>query len=148
MISLKLIPLILALLVIFYLAALSFSTRHSVVKAENERLLAACPDKPNCVSSQASDPLHKIDALPLLANNPENSWEKLVTAIRELGGEIIVDDGKYCHAVFTSTLFRFKDDFEAVLNESEISIRSASRAGTSDLGANRKRVQKIRNLYK
>jgi uncharacterized protein (DUF1499 family) len=59
----------------------------------------------------------------------------------------LVDDGRYYHAVFTSGLFRFKDDFEAVLDGSRIEIRSASRAGTSDMGQNRKRVERIRRLY-
>lgn len=147
MISLKLIPLILVLLIVIYLAALSFNTRQHVLKAHNERVLTACPAKPNCVSSQATDAQHQIDPLPLIDNNPEKSWKKLMAVIRQSGGEILVDDGKYCHAVFTSLLFRFKDDFEAILNASDISIRSASRAGTSDMGANRKRVERIRELY-
>ena len=56
-------------------------------------------------------------------------------------------DPNYIHAVYTSTLFRFKDDLEVVLNTEHIDIRSASRAGSSDLGKNRQRVEKLRQLY-
>jgi uncharacterized protein (DUF1499 family) len=92
--------------------------------------------------------MHAITAISLIDDNGALSWEKLIVAIQQAGGEVLVDDGRYCHAVFTSSLFRFKDDFEAELNDSRIDIRSASRAGTSDLGKNRKRVEKIRRLYK
>ncbi|MBT7632309.1 MAG: DUF1499 domain-containing protein [Desulfobacula sp.] len=88
-----------------------------------------------------------IEAFQIKENNKQLSWENLKTAITKSGGEILIDDGQYCHAVFTSTIFRFKDDFEAVQNNNQINIRSASRAGKSDLGQNRKRVEKIRLLY-
>ncbi len=46
---------------------------------------------------------------------------------KQAGGEILLDDGHYCHAIFTSSLFRFKDDFEAELGDARIEVRSASR---------------------
>lgn len=141
------IPVALVVLLVCYLAGLSFIHRHNIVKPENERFLSPCPDKPNCVYSKASDPQHKIDAFTLLDNNPEHSWRRLIDAIQQAGGEILVDDGRYAHAVFTSTLFRYRDDLEINMGQDEIAVRSASRAGTSDLGANRKRVENIRSLY-
>lgn len=146
MISLKVIFVIIVLIII-YLGVLSFTTRHSPARSANDKQLAPCPDKPNCVYSNATRNRHKIDAFPLLDNDREKSWGKLITAIRQSGGEILLNDGVYCHAVFTSLVFRFKDDLEARLEDTNISIRSASRAGTSDLGANRKRVEKIRESY-
>ena len=52
----------------------------------------------------------------------------------------------YLHFEFRSRLFGFVDDVECVWNaeRSQIEIRSASRVGSSDLGANRKRVEAIR----
>ena len=146
MISLKIIAGII-FLVIIYLASLSFITRHDRIKTETERQLTPCPDKPNCVFSQAVNKSHAIQAFPLLSIDTE-SWGILIKVIQQSGGKILVDDGHYCHAVFTSTIFRFKDDLEAVLNKNNIDIRSASRAGRSDLGQNRNRVEKIRLLYK
>lgn len=148
MISLKLIPVVVILLIVAYLAGLSFTTRQHKLKPENEHHLTPCPDKPNCVSSQSQQKTQTIQAFLLLNNNQLLSWGKLITAIEQSGGEILVNEGQYCHAVFTSRLFRFKDDFEARLYEKHIDIRSASRAGTSDFGQNRKRVEKIRQLYK
>ena len=145
--SLKLIPVVIIILMAVYLASLSFTTRHNRIKPENERHLSPCPDKPNCVSSQSSQEIHAIAAFSLIENNGSQSWKQLTQAVKQAGGEILVDDGHYCHAIFTSSLFRFKDDFEAELGDARIEVRSASRAGTSDLGQNRKRVEQIRRLY-
>ena len=147
MLSLKLIPVAIIVLIIAYLASLSFLTRQHRLKPENERQLTHCPDKPNCVFSQSEQTVHAIQAFSLVEGSQPLSWGRLMAVIQQSGGEILVNDGQYCHAVFTSGLFRFKDDFEAELNETQIEIRSASRAGTSDLGQNRKRVEKIRQLY-
>lgn len=145
MISIKIIIAILFLIVL-YLASLSFITRNDQIKPETDRQLTPCPDKPNCVFSQSDKKTHAIEAFHLL-NKKSESWGKLISAIKQTGGKVLINDGHYCHAVFTSTIFRFKDDFEAVLNNEKIDIRSASRAGRSDLGQNRKRVKKIRALY-
>lgn len=147
MISLKLILLALVVLIVLYLAGLSFTHRHNVLKMEHERTLSPCPQKPNCVYSGSTSAQHQISPLPLLDNDRQKSWQAVIEAIRQSGGDVLVDDGNYCHAVFTSGIFRFKDDVEVKLTETEIAIRSASRAGTSDLGANRKRVEKIRSMY-
>jgi len=147
MISLKIIPVVIVLIIIIYLASLSFLTRHHRIKPENERQLTPCPNKPNCVLSQSKYKSQAIKAFPLIDDNKKLSWEKLISAIKKSGGKILIDDGQYCHAVFTSTIFRFKDDLEVILNNNQIDIRSASRAGKSDLGQNRNRVEKIRALY-
>lgn len=143
------VPLGLILLISLYLASLSFKTRENRIKPPAERHLSSCPDKPNCVSSKfTSDKTHAIDPFPLIDGNINKSREKLVDVIRQTGGDILVNDEHYIHAVFTSSIFRFKDDFEAKINDATIDIRSASRAGTSDLGKNRKRVEKLRSLYR
>ena len=147
MISLKLIVAGVAALLVMYLAGLSFLTRQTEIKAEGERHLSPCPGKPNCVFSQSDEEAHAIQAFSVLESDRSESWDRLMTAIRQSGGEILVNDGRYCHAVFTSKLFRFKEDLEAQLATTQIDIRSASRAGTSDLGKNRKRVERIRQRY-
>ena len=148
MMSLKLVFVGIVVLIVAYLASLSFMTRQHRLKPENERHLSACPGKPNCVFSQSYQKAHAIKAFPLIEGDRSLSWEMLIVAIQQAGGKVLIDDGHYCHTVFTSNLFRFVDDFEAELGETQIHVRSASRAGTSDLGQNRKRVEKIRRLYK
>lgn len=147
MLSLKFILPVLGVLIVLLLGGLSFFTRHDVLKSPEQRVLFPCPDTPNCVFSNSSNPDSSIPPFSLIDNNPRQSWSKLVKAIEQAGGEILVDDGDYCHAVFTSTFFRFKDDLEIKLEDNLIAVRSASRAGKSDLGQNRKRVEKIRAIY-
>jgi uncharacterized protein (DUF1499 family) len=43
-------------------------------------------------------------------------------------------------SVFTTRIFRFKDDVSFVVEDGVLQFRSASRVGYSDLGANRKRM--------
>lgn len=147
MLSLKLIVASIAILIVVYLASLSFLTRQAELKADGERHLRPCPGKPNCIFSQSADKEHALQAFAYIENDYSKSWDKLMSSIQQSGGEILINDGRYCHAVFTSKLFRFKDDLEAEINDTQIDIRSASRAGTSDFGQNRKRVEQIRQRY-
>jgi uncharacterized protein (DUF1499 family) len=64
--------------------------------------------------------------------------------------EVITETENYIHATFTSRIFRFVDDVEFYFMRDApvIHVRSASRVGYSDLGVNRKRVEKIRQAFK
>jgi uncharacterized protein (DUF1499 family) len=66
------------------------------------------------------------------------------------GARVITETETYVHATFTSRVFRFVDDLEFyfVLDAPVIHVRSASRVGYSDLGVNRKRVEKIRKAFR
>ncbi len=103
--------------------------------------LRPCPASPNCACSEAhTDEAHAI--APLSGSD----WQRFVDTVTRLGGHIITSDDHYLHATFTSTLFRFVDDLEARRDDAQgvIHIRSASRVGHSDFGANRKRIERIR----
>lgn len=147
MISLKIIFIGIPLLIIIALAALSYNTRHNPIKAEAKRTLSDCPDSQNCVFTQASRPHQKIQGISLSTQDTQRDWDRLIAIIQQQGGEIMFNNGNYCYAVFTSTLFRFKDDLELLLDQPQIQIRSASRAGKSDFGVNRKRVEVVRSLF-
>lgn len=134
-------------IIVGYFSLISFLSRHDVLKPELQRQLMPCPDKPNCILSTSNIKREFIAAFSLLNNDATLSWQAMNQAVIKRGGNIIVNDGRYLHAVFTSTIFRFKDDFEAQLTPEHIDIRSASRAGKSDLGQNRKRIEQIRLLY-
>ncbi len=136
-----------ALFIIIYLFTLSFITRQDVVKKESDRQLISCPNTSNCVLSTSSSKEKMIDPLSFIDKDPEQNWNALVKAIQSQGGNILINDGTYLHAIFTSTIFRFKDDLEAILTQDHIDIRSASRAGKSDLGQNKKRIERIRSSY-
>ena len=111
--------------------------------------LTPCPDSPNCVSTRAEDPEHRID--PIAFDGPaDQALARLKQAIATIPRMRIVSerDG-YLHAEATSLIFRFVDDVEFLVAgaEKRIDIRSASRVGRSDLGANRDRVEKIRQAF-
>lgn len=108
--------------------------------------LLPCPESPNCVSSDASDEEHSIAALSL-EGDPAAAWSALRAAVeRTPRTEVIEDTGAYMHVEFTSLLFRYVDDVEFDLRPAAgtIAVRSASRLGHSDMGANRKRVEALR----
>jgi uncharacterized protein (DUF1499 family) len=112
--------------------------------------LASCPDKPNCVSSRATASRHAI--APLALDGPATeAWKHLVATIRAMPGATIVTDervtgGRYLHAEFASRVLGFVDDLECLLADGAkaIEVRSASRLGSYDFGANRARVEALR----
>ena len=110
--------------------------------------LRPCPDKPNCVSSQEEKASAQIAPLSF-QGPPAMAWQSLKEAVRQAGGEIRQEEDQYLWATFTSRVFRFVDDveFRMVAAENLIQVRSASRLGYSDLGVNRKRVEKLRALF-
>lgn len=110
-------------------------------------LFAPCPNKPNCVSSFASDEDHRIAAIAI-EGSAETAWKALQTILDQASNvEIVTSSRDYIHAVYTSSLMRYRDDVEFILrrNENEIAVRSASRVGYGDMGVNRKRIETIRD---
>ena len=110
--------------------------------------LAPCPDSPNCVSSQADDPAQAIEPFKLVGD-PAATRAKLMSALARLGGtKVVKEETNYLHAVAVTPFFRFRDDMELLIDPANgvVHIRSASRIGVSDLGANRKRVERLRAL--
>ena len=113
-----------------------------------EGRLAPCPSSPNCVSSSASDDEHAIEGF-YLSSAPAQAWEAAVNAVAQLPGtEIIEQSEDYLYAESTTKLMRYVDDLELQLRPEEkmIAVRSASRVGHSDMGANRERVEALRTL--
>ena len=114
--------------------------------------LNSCPESPNCVCSETwpgKSNQHEIQPFSLSGVSQERAWPILREAIVKSGGKITTSSGQYLHATFTSAIFRFVDDVEARLDVEQeiIHLRSASRVGRSDLGANRKRIEAIRDAY-
>ncbi len=111
--------------------------------------LAPCPESPNCVSSLAERESQRV--APLLVPGPVDEAMKRVARVIEAmpRARIVTFDDGYLHAEFSSLLFRFVDDLELVHDDSVpgFQIRSASRAGYSDMGANRKRVEALRARF-
>lgn len=108
--------------------------------------LRACPESPNCVSSDAEDAAHRIAAIELVGP-PEVAFATARQIVSEWPRSEIVSDGLLVmHVECTSAIMRFVDDLELVLRplRGEIAVRSASRMGYSDMGVNRRRVERLR----
>jgi uncharacterized protein (DUF1499 family) len=111
--------------------------------------LAPCPASPNCVSSLAADAAHHIAPIAF-SGDPAQAMRRLRAVIEAMPRtRIVADSGTALRAEFTSRLFRFVDDVDCVVDAPAgvIQVRSASRVGYSDLGANRKRVEAIRAAF-
>ena len=108
--------------------------------------LASCPPTPNCVSSQALDPRHRIPPLRF-SGSPSEVMNRVSEIVLSLpGARIESASDTYLHARVKTPVFRFVDDLELLLDPKAgvIHVRSASRTGTWDLGANRRRVEWLR----
>jgi uncharacterized protein (DUF1499 family) len=109
--------------------------------------LAACPPKPNCVSSEsAPTDSHSIPGIQIGSTVGKDPLESAQKSIVELGGQVNFTSDNYLAATFTSGLFGFVDDLEMQIDSGSglIHVRSASRVGYSDFNANRKRVEALR----
>ncbi len=110
--------------------------------------LQPCPTTPNCVCSEYQVEGAKIEPLKYNRSATE-AWQKLKQAVSETGGEIIIDEADYLRVIYQTPLLRYIDDveFRHEKNKQLIHLRSASRVGQSDMGANRKRVEKISKVF-
>ena len=141
--------LFLSLSAFFLMNGFCFAQSVEAIPGGGNFSLKACPESPNCVSSQAADPEHAIAPLPYSGNRAE-AMARLKKALASLKRtEIVSERDDYLHAEAKSLIFRFVDDIEFYFpaDLKVIHVRSASRVGTSDLGVNRKRVEEIRKLF-
>lgn len=106
--------------------------------------LKAPSKKPNSVSSQASGGYAKIAPLDC-GGDPTACWDRL-KALVDGEADIVKSSDDYLYAEYTSKLMGYVDDVEFLLLPTEgiIHVRSASRLGYSDMGANRKRIESLR----
>ena len=146
----KLLALLLVLGVLagVLLAVLSWSAKAPPLGLQDGRL-RPCPATPNCVRSErGTAPSGRIDPLRF-AGEPGPAWRKAKQALEAMGGRIVSEQPEYLHAIFVSRFFRFVDDVELRLDRRAgvIQLRSASRAGHSDLGVNRRRMEALRKRF-
>lgn len=143
------------LLALTALAAMAYQsqTPPRALGLDNDGMLRACPDKPNCLCSEAHTATaarNRIEPLGLLSGQAQQqAWKLLRQVVVETGGRIESEQGNYLHATYRSPLFRFVDDLEVRLDltSGQIHLRSSSRVGHSDFDANIKRIEAIRRAY-
>ena len=141
---------IVSLVVVFgiILIAFSIASRKQPELGLQSGQLQPCPVTPNCVCSEYQDQSAYIEPL-LYTTTTEQAWAKLKRVISKTGGAVIKEEAGYLHLVYETPLLRYIDDVEFRLDNTpqRIHVRSASRVGQSDMGANRKRVEKIRLAF-
>src|SRR5438067_2317699 len=128
-----------ALVVIGFVVLMIVLSAMSWVTSDNlgvsDGMLAACPETPNAVSSQAADEVHHVEPLRFGGPGqpqytPAEAWARLVVVVSGMKGANAVDPrDTYMRVEFSSPIFRFVDDAEFVLDEENqvIHVRSASR---------------------
>ena len=133
---------------VFLFTYLSFIAAKSRQPGAVPEKLKPCPDTPNCVCSEYENGKWFIQ--PFNFDEPkETAWARLKTVITSSGGKIEQATDNYIWAIFKTKFWRFTDDVEFRLDADgkTIHVRSASRVGKGDLGANRKRVEELRQLF-
>lgn len=107
----------------------------------------------NSVSSQADlypdHPQRKYSSIAPLAVRVDglSTIAKLKGIVEGMdGAKLITNAPNYLYAQYTTPLMKYVDDVEFWFdpNNNVIQVRSASRLGKSDLGANRKRIEVVR----
>jgi uncharacterized protein (DUF1499 family) len=112
--------------------------------------LKECPDSPNCISTQSSDPVHHMDPIVYRGDDKE-AFDRIIKVINSMDRtKIITKTDNYIHAEYTTKLMRFVDDVEFYFDfkNKTIHFRSASRVGYSDMGLNRKRMNEVTAIFK
>jgi uncharacterized protein (DUF1499 family) len=137
---------LLPILIFMGLFFLSMNSSQPENLGVNSGKLMDCPDSPNCVSTQGTSQVsQQMEAVPF--EGPVDAAIKRIKQTVEANfprATLVTETERYLHYEFRSLIFRFVDDVEFYVDESRmIQFRSASRVGHSDMGANRKRMNKI-----
>lgn len=112
--------------------------------------LEPCPDTPNCVSTMAEDPTHRVEPIHYGVTSEEamRAARKALESLARV--RIIRQEQRYIRAEARTSVFRFIDDVEIFVPEGQsvAHYRSASRAGRGDFGVNRSRYREFRDLFR
>lgn len=114
--------------------------------------LPACPDRPNCVITQAEGAVRDgqyIEPLPF-TGDAATAMRRVAVALGALPGCTVTDmDGLTVRAQCRSKVFGFIDDVTCVADPaaSVVHLRSAARSGWWDFGVNRDRAEQLRRRF-
>ena len=132
-----------------YFCVLLSATNAEAGSADRPDKFSPCPDSPNCVSSQSTDKKRFIEPLQY-AGRRADARKKLIDILENTKRVRLAKvETDYIHAEFRSSIFQFVDDVEFYfpLAENVIHVKSSSRKGYYDFGANRRRVERLRTEF-
>lgn len=134
------ILLLLAVVLRLAIPRLGSSVAGGTIERDGRSVLAPCPATPNC--HQAEWPIQ---------GEPSQVIDTVVSLVAtQSGSALITRTDNYLHATFSTPLMGFMDDVEFLISVREtdaqpvLLVRSASRLGHSDLGANAQRIETLR----
>ncbi len=113
--------------------------------------LKACASSPNCVSSIDERGYFRVEPFKLKTADKSAAWEQIHATVSKIEGFKSTDSTNvYQHYESTSNIFHFVDDVELFLDAEKglVKLRSASRTGYYDLGANRRRMSGIAEILR
>lgn len=114
--------------------------------------LPACPDRPNCVITQAEGAVRDgqyIEPLPF-TGDAATAMRRLAVSLGALPGCTVTEmDSLTVRAQCRSKVFGFIDDVVCVADPaaSVVHLRSAARSGWWDFGVNRDRAEQLRRRF-
>lgn len=129
------------------------STRPADIGVNNGLLKAPGAQALNVVSSQALRHPHTgyhVIAPLKFSGDPAAAFVRLQKVVASMAGaRIIVARPDYLYAEYATRILKFVDDVEFLLDaeHGEIQMRSASRLGLKDFGANRARLEQVRAAF-
>jgi uncharacterized protein (DUF1499 family) len=110
--------------------------------------LPPCPETPNCVSTQGKG--NQAIAPFRYSGSSDAAMERLRAILEATPRTTIVAATSASLTVeFRTSFFRFTDDAVFLIDDrtKTVQFRSASRVGRSDLGVNRRRMEKLRERF-
>lgn len=114
------------------------------------RTLRRPTGKPNCVNSMVAR-THPAFIEPIAV---DGDAARLVARVKRVvagmkGARLVEEDGTYLRFEFTTSLMRYVDDVEFVVDPTAgvLHLGSASRVGYHDLWMNRRRMEQFRRLW-
>lgn len=112
----------------------------------SEGRLSPCPSSPNAVSSQSESEEHRVTPLPAGGTPADSMMRCRAACLAEPGTRLVSESDSYLRFEVVTRWWRFIDDLECLYDpvSNVIQVRSSSRIGHSDLGTNRRRVERIR----
>jgi len=132
-----------------YFYDLLSATHAAAGSADRPDKFSPCPDSPNCVSTQSTDKARFIESLHY-AGSLADARQKLIDILENTKRvRLLKVETDYIHAEFRLSIFQFIDDVELCFppDQAIIHVKSASRKGYYDFGANRRRVEWLRSTF-
>jgi uncharacterized protein (DUF1499 family) len=131
---------------LFMFVILSVAAQEDTVAKglSEDGLVFPCGSKPNCISTTETRDDFKVEPLKLAPGVILDDIVKVIIA--NDSPEILDRQENYVSMVYRTLIFKFPDDIEMTAKDGQLLVRSQSRAGESDVGKNRKRFERIKNL--